>query len=449
MSCKEVRTDDLSLAGPLLNVTTNEETKMLIDHAKIYVKGGDGGNGMVSFHREKYVTNGGPNGGDGGKGGDVIFYATEDQSTLQNFRFKRKFVADDGEKGLMRKMYGRGATDMRIAVPVGTMITNAKTGRMIADLVESGEEVIVAHGGKGGQGNFHFSNSIRQAPNFARAGIQGEELDLNVELKLLADVGLIGFPNVGKSTILSVVSAARPQIADYHFTTIEPNLGVVAVGDTSFVMADIPGLIEGASDGAGLGHDFLRHVERTRLLIHVVDVSGSEGRDPIEDFDSINNELSLFNPLLETRPQIIAANKMDQADEAQVTRFVTEMNRRGYQVFPVSAAIADGTQQLMNAVAAKLVTLPKTILLKEAKLETLYLFEAEELFHIEVDNRVFSVVGAWIKNIAESTNFDDPDSLQYFQRLIRKKGVIDALKKAGVKENDLIRIYDLEFEYIE
>jgi len=260
---------------------------------------------------------------------------------------------------------------------------------------------------------------------------------------------LIGFPNVGKSTLLSVVSAARPQIADYHFTTIEPNLGVVAVGDTSFVMADIPGIIEGAADGAGLGHDFLRHIERTRLLIHVVDVSGSEGRDPIEDVDSINNELALFNPLLETRPQIIAANKMDMADEQQIKTFTAEMNHRGYEVFPISAAIADGTQELINAAAAKLVTLPKTILLKEAKQETIYRFEAEALFTVAAAENVYTVTGTWINNIVESTNFEDPDSLQYFQRIIRKKGVIDALKKAGIKEGNLVRMYSLEFEYIE
>jgi GTP-binding protein len=274
-------------------------------------------------------------------------------------------------------------------------------------------------------------------------------MELIVELKLLADVGLIGFPNVGKSTLLSVVSAARPQIADYHFTTIEPNLGVVAVGDTSFVMADIPGIIEGAAEGAGLGHDFLRHVERTRLLIHVVDVSASEGRNPIEDVDNINKELSLFNPLLETRPQIIAANKMDQASKQQIAEFVAEMVRRGYQVFPISAAISDGTQELINAVAAKLVTLPKTVLLKEARADTLYKFEAEEVFHVEVLNNVYTVIGPWIKNIVDSTNFEDPDSLQYFQRIIRKKGVIDSLKKSGVKEGDLVRMYDFEFEYVE
>jgi len=422
---------------------------MLIDHAKIFVKGGDGGNGMVSFHREKYVTNGGPDGGDGGKGGDVVFYATEDLSTLQNFRFKRRFIAGDGEKGLYRHMYGRGADDLRIAVPIGTLVTDTESGRVIADLTEEGQEIIVAKGGRGGQGNMHFANSVRQAPNFARAGIPGEEFDLSVELKLLADVGLIGFPNVGKSTLLSVISAARPKIADYHFTTIEPNLGVVSVDDASFVVADIPGIIEGAHEGAGLGHDFLRHIERTRLLIHVVDVSGSEGRNPIDDVDRLNMELSLFNPLLETRPQIIAANKIDLATETDIAVFMTEMQRREYEVFPISAAIADGTRELMNAVAAKLVTLPKTILLKETKEETIYRFEAEELFKVEVSKDVYSVEGPWIKNLVDSTNFDDSDSLQYFQRIIRKKGVIDALKKAGVHEGDLVRMYELEFEYIE
>ncbi len=422
---------------------------MLIDQAKIFVKGGNGGNGMVSFHREKYVTNGGPDGGDGGKGGDVVFYASEDLSTLQNFRFKRRFIADDGDKGLYRRMYGRGAENMRVAVPIGTLITDVESGRVIADLTEEGQEVIVAKGGSGGKGNMHFANSVRQAPNFARAGIPGEEFDLNVELKLLADVGLIGFPNVGKSTLLSVISAARPKIADYHFTTIEPNLGVVSVDDISFVVADIPGIIEGAHEGAGLGHDFLRHIERTRLLIHVVDVSGSEGRNPIDDIDRLNMELSLFNPLLESRPQIIAANKIDLAAEEDVAVFMTEMQRREYEVFPISAAIADGTKELMNAVAAKLVTLPKTILLKEAKEETMYRFEAEELFKVEVADDIFNVVGVWIKNIVDSTNFDDIDSLQYFQRIIRKKGVIDALKKAGVHEGDLVRMYELEFEYIE
>ena len=421
---------------------------MFIDHAKIYVKAGDGGNGMVSFHREKYITNGGPDGGDGGKGGDIVFFATEDISTLQNFRFKKKFVADDGDKGMNRQMYGRGAKDLRIAVPVGTLVTDLETGRVLADFVEAGQEVVIAKGGRGGQGNIHFSNSVRQAPNFARAGLPGEDCNLSVELKLIADVGLIGFPNVGKSTLLSVISAAKPKIADYHFTTIEPMLGVVSVHDTSFVVADIPGLIEGAHDGSGLGHDFLRHIERTRLLIHVVDVSGEEGRDPIEDVDLINSELFLFNVALESRPQIIAANKVDQASPEALAKFTKEMQRRGYEVFPISAAIADGTSALMDATAAKLATLPKPIIAQQTQKEAIYRLEEEELFHVEMEGEVYSVVGPWIKHLVDSTNFDDSDSLMYFQRLIRKKGVIDALVKAGVKEGDPVRMYGLEFEYL-
>lgn len=422
---------------------------MFIDHAKIYIKAGDGGNGAVSFHREKYITNGGPDGGDGGKGGDVVFYASDDISTLHNFRFKHKFVAEDGGKGLARKMYGRGAEDLRIPVPVGTMIYDNETGKLICDLAEDGQEVIVAKGGRGGQGNIHFSNSVRQAPNFARAGIPGEEFNLKIELKLIADVGLIGFPNVGKSTLLSVISSAKPKIADYHFTTIEPILGVVTVGDTSFVAADIPGIIEGASGGAGLGHDFLRHIERTRLLIHVVDVSGCEDRNPIEDFDKINSELELFNPLLASRPQIVAANKVDQTSEEDLEAFISEMTVRGYEVYPISAAIGEGTGKLIEAAARKLQTLPKPVLVAVTNEETIYKYEPEELFTIEKNNDVYSVVGPWVKNLVDSTNFDDSDSLQYFQRIIRKKGIIDALKKAGIREGDTVSMYSLEFEYIE
>ena len=346
-------------------------------------------------------------------------------------------------------MYGRGAVDLRIAVPVGTMIYDDETGKLICDLAEAGQEVIIAKGGRGGQGNIHFSNSVRQAPNFARAGIPGEEFNLKIELKLIADVGLIGFPNVGKSTLLSVISSAKPKIADYHFTTIEPILGVVTVDDMSFVAADIPGIIEGASDGAGLGHDFLRHVERTRLLIHVVDVSGCEGRNPVEDFDKINSELSLFNPMLASRPQIVAANKIDQAGEEDLRAFVKEMTDRGYEVYPISAAIADGTRALAEAAARKLQTLPKPVLAVVTQEETLYKYEPEELFTIEKNNDVYAVVGPWVKNLVDSTNFDDSDSLQYFQRIIRKKGIIDALKKAGIREGDTVSMYSLEFEFID
>ncbi|HOO61525.1 MAG TPA: GTPase ObgE [Bacillota bacterium] len=421
---------------------------MFIDHAKIHIKAGDGGNGMVSFHTEKYVTNGGPDGGDGGKGGDVIMEATDELSTLHMFRFKKKFVAGDGEKGMNRKMYGRGADDLVIPVPVGTVVTDCETGKVIADFADNGQRQIIAKGGRGGQGNIHYSNSIRQAPNFARAGIPGEEFDLQVELKLIADVGLVGFPNAGKSTLLSVISGAKPKIANYPFTTIEPMLGVVAIDDFSFVVADIPGIIEGAHTGAGLGHDFLRHVERTRLLIHVVDISAEDGRDPISDFDQINEELAKFNPLLELRPQIVAANKIDQADEETIASFRAEMEKRGYDVVFMSAAIAEGTKELVQLVARKLAALPRTILTEETKEETIYTYEPKEKFTIRVENNCYNVEGNWIKVVSESTNFDDPDSLAYFQRTIRKNGVIDALEKAGIQEGDLVRMYELEFEFI-
>lgn len=422
---------------------------MFIDHAKIHIKAGDGGNGMVSFHTEKYITNGGPDGGDGGKGGDVIFYASEELTTLSNFRFKHKFVAENGSNGMNRKMYGKGGEDLRIAVPVGTIMKDLETGKVIADFTEPGQEEIVCKGGRGGQGNIHFSNAIRQAPKFARAGVPGEEKDVSIELKLIADVGLVGFPNAGKSTLLSVITSARPKIADYPFTTLEPMLGVVTVDDTSFVVADIPGLIEGASEGNGLGHDFLRHIERTRLLIHVVDVSAQDGREPISDFDQINEELFKFNPLLETRPQVVVGNKIDQADEEVVKAFKEEMENRGYKVFLMSAAIAEGTKELVNYVASEIQKLPPTILVEAAKEETIYEFKPEEKFRIEIEDGVYCVLGDWIRVVLESTNFDDPESLAYFQRTIRKNGVIDALEKAGCKEGDPVRIYDLEFDFIE
>lgn len=421
---------------------------MFVDHAKIRVKGGDGGRGMVAFHTEKYVTNGGPDGGDGGKGGDVVMFATDNVSTLSSFRFKRKFFADDGENGGNRKMFGRGGKDLRLPVPVGTIIREIETGRIIADFVSVGQECIIANGGKGGQGNIHFCNSVRQAPNFARAGIPGEEYELQVELKLIADVGLVGLPNAGKSTLLSVISAAKPKIANYPFTTLEPILGVVNLGDASFVVADIPGLIEGAHEGAGLGHDFLRHIERTRLLIHVVDVSGEEGRDPLDDFKKITDELRLYDHSLIERPRIVVANKIDQTDPIQLKKFVSAMKKKGLTVFPVSAAIADGTKELVQAVAAILPTIPRPVQIIKAEEEKLYKFEEKDPITITVLDGVYVVEGEIIRNIAESTNFDDPDSLSYFQRIIRKKGVIDALVKAGVREGDPVKMYDIEFEYI-
>lgn len=421
---------------------------MFIDQAKVYVRAGNGGNGMVSFHTEKYVPNGGPDGGDGGRGGSVIFYADENRSTLQDFRFKRKYAAQDGEKGGRRKCYGKSGLDLMLPVPVGTVIKDADTARTLADLSEAGQEAIIARGGRGGKGNIHFTNSVRQAPNFARAGEPGEEFNLLIELKLLADVGLIGFPNVGKSTLLSVISAARPKIADYPFTTIEPNLGVVSVDDTSFVVADIPGLIEGAHEGLGLGLAFLRHIERTRMLIHVIDASGSEGRDPLADFDAINLELESYHTGLAARPQVIALNKIDMVEETQLLELKTAFEQKGYAVFPMSAAINENVAPMIQYVAALLPTLPKTILTDTVSEEGLYKFEEEELYKIELVNQVYRVTGPWIENLVESTNFDDSDSLQYFQRIIRKKGVIDALEKAGVQEGDLVSLHDLEFEFI-
>ena len=424
---------------------------MFIDHAKIYVKAGDGGNGCVSFHTEKYVTNGGPDGGDGGKGGDVVFVATSKISTLQSFRFKHKFVAKDGEKGMNRKMYGKGGEDLRIAVPVGTIIKDIDTDRIIADLSEDGQEVIVAKGGKGGLGNMHYANAVRQAPRFARAGVPGEEKNLSIELKLIADVGLVGYPNAGKSTLLSVMTKAKPKIADYPFTTLEPVLGVVQDYDTSFVIADIPGLIDNAHEGAGLGHDFLRHIERTRLLIHVVDVSSADGRDPIDDFKSINEELRLFNEQLASRPQVVVANKSDMASDEEVDLFVNAVKEMGYEdVFVTSGAAMIGIKPLIDKVSELVSKLPSTPIFDKTEEEKIYKFEPKEQFTIEVDeDGVYNICGQWAKITMESTNFDDPESLSYFQRSLINAGVIDALRDKGIKEGDTVRIDDFEFDYIE
>lgn len=424
---------------------------MFIDHAKIYVKAGDGGNGMVSFHTEKYITNGGPDGGDGGKGGDVIFVAVSKLTTLQSFRFKHKFVAQDGEKGMNRKMYGRGGEDLRIAVPVGTIIKDADTGKILADFTEDKQEVIVALGGKGGLGNMHYANATRQAPQFARAGVPGEEKNLQIELKLIADVGLVGYPNAGKSTLLSVLTNAKPKIADYPFTTLEPVLGVVSNYDMSYVIADIPGIIENAHEGAGLGHDFLRHIERTRLLIHVVDVSAKDGRDPIDDFNSINDELVQFNSTLAERPQIVVANKCDAAGDDEIEMFVSEVKAQGFEdVFVISAAARIGIKELSDKVTELVSKLPATTMHDEIVEEKIYNYEPEDKFTIEVDeDGVYEVKGTWAIVTMESTNFDNPESLSYFQRSLINAGVIDALRKAGIQEGDTVRIGPLEFDFVE
>ena len=422
---------------------------MFIDKAVIQIKAGSGGNGAVSFHREKYVASGGPDGGDGGKGGNVVFVAQDGTNTLADFRYKRKFKAEPGQNGGGGKCFGKAGADCVVPVPRGTLIYDNQTGRLMADM--SGDQpFIAARGGRGGWGNTHFATPTRQAPRFAKPGVPGESYEIRLELKLLADVGLVGFPNVGKSTLISVVSEAKPEIANYHFTTITPVLGVVRVAEgASFVMADIPGIIEGASDGVGLGHDFLRHVDRCRLLVHVVDVSGSEGRDPLEDFDIINRELQAFNPDLASRPMLVAGNKCDMAGEEQLARFEQAMKERGYEYFPMMAAIAHGTGELVNRCAALLSQLPpiRTYEAEEAPEEPAEA-AGERPVRIENHDGVYFVEGEWLLRLLQTTNLEDTDSLQYFQRVLQSSGVIDALVQAGIQEGDTVSIYDLEFDFM-
>lgn len=422
---------------------------MFIDNARIYIRAGNGGNGAVSFRREKYINKGGPDGGDGGKGGDVVFVVDEGLRTLQDFRYKRKYIAEDGDNGKGSNCTGKSGEDLIVKVPPGTIVKDEQTGRVLADLIHAGQQAVIAKGGKGGAGNRRFATPTRQIPNFAKAGDEGEEFWAILELKLLADVGLVGFPNVGKSTILSMVTAAEPKIANYHFTTIDPNLGVVNIdAENGFVMADIPGIIEGAHEGVGLGHKFLKHVERTKLLIHVVDISGSEGRDPIKDFETINEELKEFNPALYERPQIIAANKMDiTGAKERLTVFEEVYESKGYKVFPISAAANSGLNELIYYVAQRLKELPDTILSSSEEKETLYNVKEDDSYNIYKENEVYVVEGSWIKKLVASTNFDDYESLQYFQRTIKRKGVVEELENMGIDEGDTVKMYDLEFEY--
>lgn len=424
---------------------------MFIDLAEIYVKAGDGGNGRVSFHREKYVPAGGPDGGDGGDGGNLIFQADKHLRTLADFRYRRSYKAERGEDGGQKKCFGKKGQDLVVKVPCGTLVKDKETGLILADLTQDGQTEIIARGGKGGKGNVHFATSTRQIPNFAKNGTPGEERWIILELKLLADVGLVGYPNVGKSTLLSKVSSARPKIANYHFTTLSPNLGVVSMGEgESFVMADIPGLIEGAHEGVGLGHDFLRHVERTRILIHVVDVAGLDGRNPVEDFHTINRELEKYNPELAKRPQIVAANKVDVlSNDAVIKSFTATMEKIGYRVFPISAATGAGITELVNYVYEQVKALPEPIVYEPAPKEMLYRAENEEPFTVWKENDVYVVDGPWIRGILRGINFEDRESLQYFQRALRQKGVIDALEEKGVQEGDTVRVgEDTEFEYV-
>lgn len=422
---------------------------MFTDTAVIKVRAGDGGNGAVTFHREKYVASGGPDGGDGGRGGSVVFVADDGVNTLSDFRYRRKYIAENGQNGGHKRCSGKTAPDLIVKVPRGTLLYDQQTGRLMADL--SGDEPFVAaKGGRGGWGNSHFATATRQTPRFAKPGTPGEALDIRLELKLLADVGLVGFPNVGKSSLLSVVSEAKPQVADYHFTTLSPVLGVVRVGEgTSFVMADIPGIIEGASEGVGLGHEFLRHIERCRLLVHLVDVAGSEGRDPLEDFEAINKELEAFNPELASRPMIVAGNKCDLASDEQVEAFAAAVRGRGYEFFPLMAAIAHGTEPLMNRCAALLSELPP-IRSYEPEPEARPDPDAlrDRSVTVTVHEGVYFVEGDWLLQVMRGVNFGDYESLQYFERVLRAAGVIDALEKAGASEGDTVSIYDFEFDFV-
>lgn len=423
---------------------------MFIDIAKIKVKAGDGGDGAVAFHREKYVASGGPDGGDGGRGGSVVFQVDDNLSTLADFRYKRKYVAQRGENGRGSRCAGKSAPDLVVKVPRGTLVKDAQTGRLIADLSDDQPKVI-AKGGRGGWGNTHFATPTRQTPRFAKPGTPGEELEVQLELKLLADVGLVGFPNVGKSTLVSVVSEAKPNIANYHFTTLSPVLGVVRLeAGRSFVMADIPGLIEGAWQGVGLGHQFLRHVERCRLLVHVVDVAGSEGRDPKEDFRVINEELQKFNPELSQRPMLVAGNKCDLATDQQVADFQAFVEAQGYQFFPIMAPIRHGVDDLLNAISAALAKLPP---IRQFAPEAPALEPVESLQRGQVEvtqqDGVYFVKAPWLLKIMNTIDFDETESLQYFQRVLIQTGVIDALRDAGCQEGDTVDLYDLEFDFVE
>lgn len=425
---------------------------MFVDKAKIIIKSGNGGNGAIAFHREKYVAAGGPDGGDGGKGGSVIFHVDPGLSTLVDFRYKRKYFAKSGENGAGNKCNGKKGEDIIINVPQGTIVRDCETNRVLADLSDVENDVILIKGGNGGWGNAHFSTPTRQTPNFAKNGQPGIEREVMLELKLLADVGLVGFPNVGKSTLLSVTTKANPKIANYHFTTLEPNLGVVELQEhMSFVLADIPGIIEGASEGVGLGHEFLRHIERTRLLIHVVDVSSIEGRNPIDDFDIINNELSKYNMDLENRPQIVAANKIDIIqDQDAYINFKNEIVNRGYKLFEISAATQSGVSDLMRYVYSELQKLPP-IQIYEPELdleEEVQIDTSGAGFEITIENGVYVISGSWIEAVGGSVNFSDEESLQYFQNALKNRGVIDALEEKGINEGDTVRIGDLEFDFV-
>ncbi len=420
-----------------------------VDKARITITAGPGGNGAVACHREKYVAAGGPDGGDGGRGGDIVFVVDDNMSTLMDFRYKRKYVAGNGADGQGKRCSGKDGDSLYIRVPRGTLVRDTETGGIMHDMSD-GKDFVAARGGKGGWGNKHFATPTRQVPRFAKPGLPGEAHDITLELKLLADVGLVGFPNVGKSTLLSVVSKAHPKIANYHFTTLFPNLGVVYVDEgRSFVMADIPGIIEGASEGAGLGHDFLRHIDRCRLLIHLVDVSGSEGRDPVADFDAINAELKEYSAELSERKQIVAANKCDLCgdDRENIERLKAPVEALGYEFFEMSAATHSGTHELVNMASEMLSELPPVIRFEADYVPPEPVIDTSEDLTIEKYDDVWVVEGGWLQRLMSSVNFSDNESMMYFDRVLRDNGVYQRMEDMGIQDGDTVSIYNLEFEY--
>ena len=420
-----------------------------VDKAKIFIRAGNGGNGAVAFHREKYVAAGGPDGGDGGRGGDIVFQVDDNMSTLMDFRYKRKYVAGNGGNGAGKRCSGKDGETLYIKVPRGTLIRDAETNAIMHDM-STGEDYLACRGGRGGWGDKHFAGPTRKVPNVAKPGLPGESHEVFLELKLLADVGLIGFPNVGKSTLLSVVSKAHPKIANYHFTTLFPNLGVVWVDDgVSFVMADIPGIIEGASEGAGLGHDFLRHIDRCRLLVHLVDVSGSEGRDPVEDFDTINNELQQYSPELASRAQIVIGNKTDLLgdDRSNIDRLKEYVESKGFTFLEMSAATHSGTRELIQTVADLLQKVPVIEAFEADYVPPEPVIDTSEDLIIDHEDDFWSLDGPWLQNLVASVNFNDHESLMWFDRILRDAGVFDRLESMGIQDGDTVSIYDITFEY--